>query len=110
MKTKAGSRQQRRKHSPDSEYSRECGKQGEVPIYPRENPVKRSDQYDVGRDDDEIARDAETKESFVRDDVPGCLCGIVGDNELAADINLGEDCGWEGEEVRQSHDSRGSAL
>src|SRR5581483_2922513 len=71
-----------------------------------QDDVESGDQDDIHCEDREIAGDAQTKEPFVRHDVPGGLRGIVGDNELAAYIELGEDRRRERKQVRESDNGR----
>ena len=62
------------------------------------------------REDGEIAGDAQTKEPFVRHDVPRRLRGIVEGDELGAYIELGEDRRRQRKQIRESHKCRCFAL
>jgi hypothetical protein len=64
----------------DPNKSPECRKHGKAPIDRLENYVKRCEKHDDACAVNEIAGDADAKESFVRQDIPSGF-GIVPDNQ-----------------------------
>src|SRR4030095_4747564 len=86
------------------------GHQGEAPVDGLQNHVERGDERDVEREGDEIAGDAETKETLVGDEVQRCLRGITRDDQLAANIELRKDGRGKRTQVGESHHPRGFAL
>src|SRR5450756_131463 len=66
------------------------GQQSQASIDWHEDHVKSHDQDDIEREDGEIAGDAQTKEPFVRHDVPRRLRGIVEGDELLSLIHISE--------------------
>jgi len=72
----------------------ECRKQGKAPIDRLENYVKRCKKHDNSCAVNEIAGDADAKESFVRQDIPGGF-RIVLDNQTVVDTRIDIDHGRE---------------
>jgi hypothetical protein len=87
-----------------------CRQQGNAPIDRLEDHVKSSDQGDIDSEDGEIAGDAKAKKPFVPHNVHRRLRGIVEDDQMASDIELGEDRREERKEIRESNNFRCFAL
>ncbi len=60
-----------------------------------ENHVERREKHDNACAVNEIAGDADSKESFVRQDMPSGFRGIVLDNQLLVDTKIDVDHGRE---------------
>jgi hypothetical protein len=86
------------------------GQQSEASIDWHEDHAKSNDQDHIDREDGEITCGAQTKEPFVRHDVPRRLRGIVEGDELGAYIELGEDRRRQRKQIRESHNCRCFAL
>jgi hypothetical protein len=75
-----------------------------------EGHVERTKQYQQPGLVDQVAGDPDAEEPLVRQDVAGSLRCIAGDHEVLVDTKVHRDHDREGEQIRESRDSRSFAL
>src|ERR1017187_3023774 len=88
----------------------DCGKQGEASIDRLENHVERCEKDDHARAVNQISGDADTKELFVRQDVPSSYRRIVLNNQRSVDAKIDEYHHDERDQVSESRHSCGGSL
>src|ERR1019366_701835 len=88
----------------------ECRNQGEVPIHWPEDHVERCEQHHDVHNVDQIAGDVDTKQCFVRREVPGGFCSIAWDDEAKVDAIVRNDHDRHREQESKPRDSRSNLF
>ena len=83
----------------------ECRNQGKVTIHRFEDHVERCEQYHDIHNVDQIAGDVDTKQCFVRHDVPGGIYSVARDDEAEVDAIVRKDHDRHREQESESCDS-----